>query len=160
MRQHLHDLGEEDPRSEKSECDCLILGAPVLTGSRQQHELERVEQQSGSLELADIDDVEAPPESWETPVRLVRHHSKVSAPVSPSPADALMDVVRILFQGCLDDRMRIELECDIPAVRVYIPSQTLVVVRVQLAAKPRVGGEVCRELLGLEDLGSVSCGAT
>lgn len=157
MWQHLHDLGEEDPQAEQSECSRRVHLWPVLHRSGQQHELDNVDEQRRSLELSEVDDIESPPESAGSPVRFVGHDCEVTAPMSASPAEALTKVAEVLFQGRLDHRAMVELKCNVPAVRVHISGQAFVVVRVQGPAKPAVCREVCRELFGLEDLRAIGC---
>ena len=75
-----------------------------------------------------------------------------------SPPEALMDVLRVVFESGLNYGARICLDDDLPTVRIHVSSQALIVVGVQPPATPGIILKVRAELVGLQDLCSVCSG--
>lgn len=157
MRDDLDNLGEANPGSKDTVGTSLSRGISVLDGAAQKQDKETVDQESRGLELRDVGGVQGPGVSL-VPVRFLGHDNKVTAPVTASPAETLVDKAKSLFEGGLNGALFVKVERDVPAAGVDESSQGLVVVDCKLATKEGVITEVVVELLVLEDRSANSLG--
>ena len=158
VREHLHYLREKEEGREQGVAPRANGRGTGSQSRRQEVEKTAIDKQGRSLEHGCVDNVAAPSELRGAPVRLVHHHGEVTAPVGAGPSETLREVLNVVFyRGFQRGR---SLNCDGPTVGVDIPSQTLVIVRIEGTTHPGIVSEVVGELFTLQDGSAVGSGTT
>lgn len=154
VRDELHDFREEEPSRERSQTPRTESRRAVSESLAEKVNEAAIYKQRRSLKLTEVDHVGAPCILQGAPVSFVGHDGEVTAPVSASPTKTLVEVCPVRFQASLENHR--SLQSDLPAMRVQVASQELVVVRVERTTEPSIMSELVFELLGGQDVSTVS----